>query len=311
MKNIIIYCNKSFDRDFHYLLENISLYIQKHFDAEILEVSNSYTINLFDEEVILADCEILIYIRDIDSFRCISFSDVQSQLISFLVRRNNPNDLIIHSQYIVSEFWSNGGYMGRWKPGIYTPFTFGINYEQFYNRRMLIKNKIDKFYFNGNYLTVGRGSIPLLKNTEFFKKGEMVDHLKYLDDAIKYKVGLSIPGAGEICFRDIEYMALGIPMLKIEYATKMNPELIPNYHYISIDRDDDKSKLNQDLIFSVGMERDGSELYAQKYINRFLEVKDNNEFLEFISKNAKEYYDTYLSDKNNNRINHIINFLEL
>lgn len=309
MKDIILYCNKSFDRDFHYLLENLSLYIQKCFDVEVIEASDSYTINIFGEEVILSDCEIVIYIRSIDSFRCISFSDVQSQLISFLVRRDNPNDLIIHSQYIVSQFFTNKKYKLRWKPGIYTPFTFGINYEQFYNRRLLLKEKIDKLYFNGNYMTVGRGSIEILKNNQFFKKGQMMNHLNYLDDVIKYKIGLSIPGAGEICFRDIEYMALGVPMLKIEYATKMNPELIPNYHYISIDRDD--STLDEDLIFSVGKERDGGELYVQKYINRFLEVKDDTEFLEFISKNAKQYYDTYLSDKDNNRIKHIINLLEL
>lgn len=59
---------------------------------------------------------------------------------------------------------------------------------------------------------------------------------QYLEMAIKYKVGLGISSLAELCYRDIEYMAVGIPMIRLEYVTKTNPPLIPNFHYIAVDR---------------------------------------------------------------------------
>jgi hypothetical protein len=311
MKEVTLYYHKHFDRDFHYLIDNLSLYIQNTFDCDIVYTEYDGRINIFGKEIVVADCELLIYLKTTDSFRCISFSDIQSQLISFLIKRNSPNDLIISAQHIFCEFWVFDNFLFKWKPNIYIPSTFGIDYSQFYNRRKLLKNYIDKFYFKGNVNGMQRNSVKLLENTEWFYTGNTSEHLKYLNETINYKVGLSIPGIGEICYRDIEYMAMGIPMMKFEYITKMNPELIPDYHYISIKRDDVDISNKQTLFVSVEKERLGGEIHIQKYIDRFLEVKDDYEFLEFISNNAKKYYDTYLTDANQNRIKHIINLLEL
>lgn len=310
MKEVTIYYHKHFDRDFHYLIDNVSLYIQKNFDCDVIYTQYDGRVNINGEEIIVADCELLIYFKSNDSFKCISFSDIQSQLISFIIKRNNPNDLIICSQYISCEFWKFDKFLFKWKPGIYIPSTFGINYSQFYYRRLLFNNHIDKFYFKGNVHNMERNSVNLLKNSEWFHTGNTIEHLKYLDEVIKYKIGLSIPGIGELCYRDIEYMAMGIPIMKFEYITKMNPELIPNYHYISIKRDDD-IETKDEQFKSVENERLGSESHAQRYIDRFLEVKDDTDFLKFVSENAKKYYDTYLTDNNNSRINHLINLLEI
>lgn len=311
MKEVTIYYHKHFDRDFHYLIDNIVLYIQKNFQSEVIYTEFDGRTNIFGNDVIIADCELLIYLKSIDSFRCISFSDIQSQLMGFFIKRNNPNDLVISAQHIFCEFWMLDKFLFKWKPNIYTPSTFGINYSQFYNRRILLNDYIDKFYFKGNVENMERNSVKLLENNEWFCTGNTLEHLKYLNELIKYKVGLSIPGIGELCYRDIEYMAIGIPIMKFEYVTKMNPELIPNYHYISIKRDDVDLNNKQTLFYSVENERLGGQKYIKKYIDRFLEVKDDFEFLNFVSKNAKEYYDTYLSDVNNNRILHMINLLEL
>lgn len=311
MKEVTIYYHRHFNRDFHYLIDNISLYIQNKFESEVIYTEHNGRVNIFGNNVIVADCELLIYLKSIDSFRCISFSDIQSQLVSFLIKRNNPEDIIISAQHIFCEFWMFDKFLFKWKPNIYTPSTFGINYAQFYNRRVLLKEYIDKFYFKGNVDNMERNSVKLLTNSEWFYTGNTLEHLKYLEELIKYKVGLSIPGIGELCYRDIEYMAMGIPIMKFEYVTKLNPELIPNYHYISIKRDDVDLNNKQTLFYSVENERLGGQKYIEKYIDRFLEVKDDFEFLNFVSKNAKEYYDTYLSDTNDNRITHMINLLEL
>ena len=56
-------------------------------------------------------------------------------------------------------------------------------------------------------------------------------------------------------------------------------------------------------------DRIGGEAYIEAYKKRFFEVKDDKEFLDFIIKNAREYYINYCSPQN--RINHIVNRLEL
>jgi hypothetical protein len=56
-------------------------------------------------------------------------------------------------------------------------------------------------------------------------------------------------------------------------------------------------------------DREGGEDYVQAYKKRYNEVKDDKEFLSFISKNAREYYTQYCNPYN--RMNHLINLLEL
>jgi hypothetical protein len=123
----------------------------------------------------------------------------------------------------------------------------------------------------------------------------------YLKQAIEYKVGLSISSNAEICYRDIEYMAVGVPMMRIEYFTPFDPPLIPDYHYISIPRGNFGCSAREDRI--------GGEAYIEAYKKRFFEVKDDKEFLDFIVKNAREYYINYCSPQN--RVNHVANRLEL
>jgi len=51
-----------------------------------------------------------------------------------------------------------------------------------------------------------------------------------------------------------------------------------------------------------------NKTFAEKYISRFLEVKDDDDFLNFISKNARNYYEKYLHPLT--RFNHILNLIE-
>jgi hypothetical protein len=55
------------------------------------------------------------------------------------------------------------------------------------------------------------------------------------------------------------------------------------------------------------MDRLGGKEHAELIEQRFLEVKDDTEFLEFISKNGREYYNTYLNKDNN--VYHTLNLL--
>jgi hypothetical protein len=83
-------------------------------------------------------------------------------------------------------------------------------------------------------------------------------------------------------------MAMGIPLIRFEYLSKLKSPLIPNYHYISVDRPEElKSFLTQD--------KNGDGIHAELITKKFLEIKDNKDFLNFISENAKKYYEDYLS----------------
>lgn len=120
----------------------------------------------------------------------------------------------------------------------------------------------------------------------------------YFNDLINHRVGLSVAGRGEICYRDIEYMAVGVPFIRFEYTSDLNPNLIPNYHYISVNRPKDLIK-----------DRMGNEVHARMIVDRFLEVKDDKDFLDFIANNAKLYYETYLKRYNN--VSHTLKLLNL
>jgi hypothetical protein len=124
----------------------------------------------------------------------------------------------------------------------------------------------------------------------------------YLSLAIKHKMGLSVHGVAEVCHRDFEYLGIGLPMIRLEYMNDtLQPPLIPNYHYISVDR--------SQFPYDGNADRVGGPEYVEAYKNRFYEVKDDIEFLEFISTNAKDYFDKYCSPLNRTR--HMLNLLNI
>jgi hypothetical protein len=102
----------------------------------------------------------------------------------------------------------------------------------------------------------------------------------YFYDMINHKIALSVDGRGEFCYRDIECFAAGVPIIRFEYESVFYNNLIPNYHYISIPRPND-----------MVMYRVGEEHHAKMLEQRYYEVINDTEFLNFISKNARKYYE--------------------
>jgi hypothetical protein len=303
---MIVYHFDKITKNFHLVLENISLYLKKYHNATIITKNESDNlIFIGNHKVQVTDAHLIIYNPIIDTLKAIEFSDKTSPLVELFKLRNNPNDLLVYSQQSDLEL---NNFKFKLKTSIYTPSDPYFDLDHFYIKRSLYNNFIDKFFFRGNIKGCDRRAVYLLQNNSLFYGGESNNISSYFNEAIQYKVGLSIPGVGELCYRDIEYMAIGIPMMRFEYITQLNPSLIPNYHYISIDRIDTEEDKN----FNGGVvhrERVAEQRHAEAYLNKFKEVKDDIKFLEFISKNAREYYEKYLHPST--RLDHIINILKI
>lgn len=286
------------------MIQELVLFLKKYYNANIIHQKGGH-LELPQFDYRLPDCEILFHDTENDILKGVSFSDLSSGIEHIFTRRNKVGDLLLisHLFNFLSPTFNFNQFNCKIKKCLFMPTSIYLNHDTFYVRRKLNTNYIDKLYFRGNVTGMGRFSVLDLQKTDYFCGGEEIyDEVKYFDELIQHKVGLALPGIAELCYRDVEYMAVGVPILKIKYMTDLNPDLIPNFHYISIDR-------TNELDGDIAKERLGGPNYADAYIKRFLEVKDDNNFLDFISKNAREYYENYLHPTK--RIKHLTNLLGL
>lgn len=280
--------------------------LKENFNAEIIHKKGGYLpVKKFNYD--LPDCELLIYDETNDILRAITWSESPTKLFDIFKSRDNKNDILLLTQQV---HWLPPNYdfsvhTFTVKPTTFYTFTPQTNHEHFYNlRRFKDFNSLKDQLF---WLSTTRREDPYklyeldLCPAPLGMGNQLMSIEDYLKQAIEYKVGLSISSNAEICYRDIEYMAVGVPMMRIEYFTPFDPPLIPDYHYVSIPRGDFGCNAREDRI--------GGEAYIEAYKKRFFEVKDDKEFLDFIVKNAREYYINYCSPQN--RVNHIVNRLEL
>jgi len=227
------------------------------------------------ENLLLLECEYIIENLENGEFVIMSVSDTITGAV--IDERANP----LLKKVLISQFWPSdinyylSDYIEKYSPWTYFQ-SKKIDLEPFYQKRILTPPIDNKLYFKGvlddriilNYIDkdIMSSFVPMAMN-------------QYLDDIIKYKIALSVDGRGELCYRDIECFAIGIPILRFEYLTPLSDPLIPNYHYISVSRPDD-------LLFY----RLGNESHSKLLEQRYYEVLNDDNFLNFISKNAREYY---------------------
>lgn len=290
------------DWTIHDIMLEITHYLKDRYSANIMYEENvQQTIKEFD--YLLPDCEIVIYDKSTDTLKAISYSERRTALWDIFVERNNPKDLLV---VLHQDGWglrrvNRETLSFKLKRTTFYSFLPRLNMKYFYNKRRTIsyKDMDDRMFFR---CTTGRGDEKALIEQGIIN--EMFNPLpmeEYLLKAIKHKVGLALPGAAELCHRDLDYMGIGLPMLRMEYAQEYSPDFIPNYHYIAVDRGDLPKDSNLDL-------RGGPE-YRDKYIERYNQVKNDYEFLDFIAKNALEYYEENCTP--NKRVVKMLEKLEL
>jgi phage pi2 protein 07 len=251
----------------------------------------------------MPDCEILIEDTEKDTLKGITFAEWRTGMLDIFEKRSNPNDVLLQTQFYnwFHKDFDRNSFKFQLKGTPFYTFTPSTNHEFFYHKRKFKKfdELIDKVFF---LFSTHRQDGITLRDRGIVSDSPGPLHINdYLSKAIDYKMGLAAPSLAELCYREIEYLAVGLPMLRLEYMTQLNPPLIPNYHYIAVDR--------SQFPWDANADRNGGPEYVEAYIKRFNETKDDKEFLEFIAKNGREYYTNYCSPQN--KLKHILNLLNL
>jgi len=289
----------------HQVLLEIVNELRNKYRAEVIHQKGGFLkIEKFNHN--LSDCELLIHDEEADILKAIHWGETRSQLLDLFINRNKKEDTILITQYynIFPRSFDPSIYNFKIKNTTYYTFNPKCNYDYYYHQRKLLEtikpnDFVDQMFF---LFTTGRPLGFQLRDVGIVTPPTHALSIdSYCEMAINYKMGLAVAGVAEVNFREIEYMAIGLPLIRMEYMTQLDPPLIPNHHYIAIDR--------SEFPWDMYADREGGPQYVEAYKKRFYEVKDDKEFLSFVSKNAREYYVNYCSPIN--RVNHVLKSLNL
>ena len=131
---MIVYRFDRITKDFHLVLENISLYLKKYHNATIITKNDNEPIIIGNHDVTITDAHLLIYYPETDVLKAIEFSDKTSPLVGLFKLRNNPNDLLVYSQQSDLEVKD---FNFKLKTSIYVPSEPYFNLDSFYVKRLL------------------------------------------------------------------------------------------------------------------------------------------------------------------------------
>jgi hypothetical protein len=134
------------------------------------------------------------------------------------------------------------------------------------------------------------------------KNNSNLNYSNYLKELSDYVSILSLPGGTEICNRDIESFGIGSPVIRPQLSVNYPDPLIPNYHYISFYNYCDYTENGNPKYIDYDSFKKNLE-YTWDL------VKNNDEYLNFISQNARNWFVKNCSIENN--INYFINKIDL
>lgn len=283
--------NKQYNSFFFKLLYYLKKHFEVHFDGYFEEADTwpgkPVTLVRYPTvKINLLECECIIENIHTGQFVFLSVADSISTA-AITVSNCKYLQVALLSQFDPMEIYTHTG------PDFYKfmPWTYFIDsplldLDSFYYNRELIPftSLRDILFFKG---TVDDRKILSHFSSDTLSDVTIIpDREKYFTELIKYKAGLSVAGRGEICYRDMEYFGCGVPMIRFEYLSKLTPRLLPDYHYISVPRTEDLVQCKW-----------GDVYHAQLLEQKFLEVKDDKDFLTFISNNARKYYEDNISMK--------------
>jgi hypothetical protein len=177
---------------------------------------------------------------------------------------------------------STGVHSKFWK-FTYTPFTFipttvyiENKIEDLYNAN-IPKVIHDKLKFNGKLYDFRR---YMASDNRFNVTEDYYTPDEYFEDLTTHRIALGLPGAAETCNRDVEILGLGNVLLRKKITAKYHNELIPDYHYAAVEYED--------------IQNEPSDIYwktlADRYLEKFEQIKNDDEYLNFLAKNGRDWY---------------------
>jgi hypothetical protein len=128
-----------------------------------------------------------------------------------------------------------------------------------------------RLYFRGN-THLGRQEVLNQLKDLLNRDQQSVNPQTYLREMAQHKVALSLRGMAKTNHREFEAFAVGTPVIMERNPNVFYKNLIPNVHYVSVEPD----------------ERGLAECIRE----RLMQVDDA--FLDFVAKNAMDYYDEYI-----------------
>jgi hypothetical protein len=134
-------------------------------------------------------------------------------------------------------------------------------------------SRILPLYFRGK-AHGKRDNILLILNYNFnMPANEISDIEEYYRECSLAKVGLSLPGHGNFCHREIEYFGMGVPVIMPKLINSCYNNLIPDRHYLSVDVSYDQSAIE----------------IARKIMDRYAKITPDE--MDYISGNAMKWYE--------------------
>lgn len=189
----------------------------------------------------------------------------------------------------------------------YNPYNtnYDKDIDNIYNKYDIQKS-IPKLYFRGYMWDFRKQMVDTIKDESIviIDKNENNNNLNYIDylqDLSKYRAALSLPGGTEVCNRDIECFSVGVPVIRPLLSTTYPDPLIANYHYISC--------------YDSCKYWDGGATYnnyiecANCVTDTWHRIKNDTEYLNFISNNARCWYLKNCGISNN--IDYLLSHLDL
>lgn len=239
------------------------------------------------EDMFLHDCDFAIENLDSGEFCILSSADILHYNM-IAEQSNSKLKKVLFAQYNQQHILENVNSENQHKYSPWIYFQSDLTNLDFfyYKRKYEVSTFKKKLYFRG--ATRDRPILQHFSPNILIDYKNLKDTFSYFHEVIQHKVGLSVSGVGQFCYRDIEYMAMGIPFVRFEYTCQMKQALIPNVHYISVPRPPD-----------LLIDGRGNKSHALMIEKRYLEVIDDDNFLKYIANNARNYYEQFLQYPNN------------
>jgi len=280
-------------------------YLSNYFEIEYLNYPDRSDLGLVAPDLLykgnvnlLTDTETIIENSETGEFIVLSFTEYFNNTTVHLAKNEKCKRVFLaHFSYHNLYYWMKRDFAENLM-GKVSPWFFGwseeFDVDYYRNIRASSNDKIsDKMFWKGSGTEIYRLGVKILGERNLIDL-EKMEFNNYLTSLCNHKVALSYyldldkyttpyDHPGEFCYRDMEYVSLGVPFIRIEYKDSVHNGLYPNHHYISILREHAFDAYKQQ----------GNEGVANLIEQKFNEVKNNEKFLNYISKNQIEWFDNY------------------